>query len=1313
MENEATELLNECKTESDVSQKIYLLEQLKELCLNRSPDLLIKMASGIFNLSVERNTQIRQFLIKFASQAIERNALIIPFIIPMYFHLRHDGNDAIVRALSLELATSYDKLAMHIANMSVTEVNKAKDLWEQLSNISSYMISLLSSDKPEVVRNQCIRFVLETYVLFGIPEMKAKPVDPRKARRGGGATDTASSSSSSSSGGATGGSKMFTSGDIPALHPFIKREDVQRESEGLFASMEDWARSNGPRDQAFTPAQMAQLCQALSRVGTRRPHLWERACDAIIFMLQGEGGLKIDQLTNACVQQCIKAVNLSLQYTPSSTPPRYQTIQEDLKICIAVLNGDISGLQEKKLKEIKTQDQDQTQISSNIGVDSRNINDDNAPSKKRARIEHHEMYDNIPSPIDREGTELKLADGLVRYDEQVMTSGASLTGRAAAEALSRVSIASLHRVWDSQSIVDKFGDQAHKLHIKLSVRSALTVALAALEQDDMTYVEVLKTTPKNTSDMLINNVPAYVRIPKPLWYFLSSFLMRSAKGDKADRLYQMEYILQLLWETFRRARISMGLINHTDNNDDVNANDDDNDDDDDDLAEEVKKKGKRKGKKITKQDKKVKEENKNNNDSTANTNTLKVKAEDDNSAYSLHDTLCLVVFSRIIQRSQLSDLLSDFACQLSRISDECLNLIVLIAHTAPATVANSMISLLEKLCLSENEQINRKALICLLRMSISPSFEMRTVAVLSLRSKVVPTAVWAQEMVFHFAIMMASKVVGGNRILQRAQERDFTLERLSVVEQKQDEVEGVEKGNEEAIKDDDKMDTEWESSDNIETDIVVVEEVDVTAYLPSKGLLVTTLSSGSGDCSDKENDNSDVTNIVSVVLESSSSSDEDLDVDKFSTNELKEYCKCMLQLITQLCLSEASLLTAIFDIYATALRCKSLALDDTDANADCSNFRVTKATTSSSITENTDTNETEMEIEGETSTTTTTTTTTTSNELVTPWNTVVDMITAYVKGVLPSLGSKHSIPTVLSFIVQTDTLAAPLVISSLEILHSNLQIPALSKSLYVVQQFCNNKLNSNEIDNKDSKAMEAKARGVVICGHKTVEIVEEELKYLIQVFATDDSMDLIAMKNIFARLTRGRPPMMSKANLLVYLHRFNVEEVGIKSKVILDLISACLEARDEYNGESIRGCISLLLEDEILATALMRTAIMGAKSHSDVKKFVVTDVIPRLIRKKIWESQPKIWDGVVLATKNYSAHTDAEATLRSVLGLPIPQLKSVIKVASAIKPLLKNILAAFSTTERDDVLSGRWMGVEDADLMDPAVKLETLTKLLG
>ena len=138
----ATDILNDCKTSDDVSQKLYLLEQLKEITLNKSPELLPQLAPGIFNIAIEKATQVRRFLISYSGLAISKNTVVISSIIPMFFHLRHDGNDTIIRDLCLSLATVYDKMAIYIANLPVSETVKAKDLWEQLSNISTYMIGM-------------------------------------------------------------------------------------------------------------------------------------------------------------------------------------------------------------------------------------------------------------------------------------------------------------------------------------------------------------------------------------------------------------------------------------------------------------------------------------------------------------------------------------------------------------------------------------------------------------------------------------------------------------------------------------------------------------------------------------------------------------------------------------------------------------------------------------------------------------------------------------------------------------------------------------------------------------------------------------------------------------------------------------------------------------------------------------------------------------------------------------------------------------------------------------------------------------------
>ena len=113
-----------------------------------------------------------------------------------------------------------------------------------------------------------------------------------------------------------------------------------------------------------------------------------------------------------------------------------------------------------------------------------------------------------------------------------------------------------------------------------------------------------------------------------------------------------------------------------------------------------------------------------------------------------------------------------------------------------------------------------------------------------------------------------------------------------------------------------------------------------------------------------------------------------------------------------------------------------------------------------------------------------------------------------------------------------------------------------------------------------------------------------------------------------------------------------------------------------------------------------------------MKKFMLSDVIPSLIRKKVWTSAPKVWDGVSHALKLFAEHKNAEPTLRCLLGLPGIQLKNILKIAPKVKPLLGTLLRALSTEEREETISGKWAGlsVENNNSVDtvPAVDTEKL-----
>jgi len=97
-----------------------------------------------------------------------------------------------------------------------------------------------------------------------------------------------------------------------------------------------------------------------------------------------------------------------------------------------------------------------------------------------------------------------------------------------------------------------------------------------------------------------------------------------------------------------------------------------------------------------------------------------------------------------------------------------------------------------------------------------------------------------------------------------------------------------------------------------------------------------------------------------------------------------------------------------------------------------------------------------------------------------------------------------------------------------------------------------------------------------------------------------------------------------------------------------------------------------LLSDAVPAQVLMRTAIRAAQIYSEIKKFVLSTVVPNLIKKKVWLIAPKVWEGIAPCVKmlikdDAKDLRDSEATLRCLLGLPGPQLKLVLKQADKAK----------------------------------------------
>ena len=164
------------------------------------------------------------------------------------------------------------------------------------------------------------------------------------------------------------------------------------------------------------------------------------------------------------------------------------------------------------------------------------------------------------------------------------------------------------------------------------------------------------------------------------------------------------------------------------------------------------------------------------------------------------------------------------------------------------------------------------------------------------------------------------------------------------------------------------------------------------------------------------------------------------------------------------------------------------------------------------------------------------------------------------------------------------------------------------------------------------------------------------------------------------------------------LFRIDFEALGLKAKTVLDAIAVCLGNKQEFTGDVVKEALRAMLVDPVPPYALMRTAILSGQSFSEVKRFVLGDVIPELVRKSVWASAPKLWEGVVYGAKNLAAtgFKNSELTLRALLGVPAAQLKALVKVAPKVKEAMGKLLKTLSAEEKEEVITGRWAGLKDA-----------------
>lgn len=141
--------------------------------------------------------------------------------------------------------------------------------------------------------------------------------------------------------------------------------------------------------------------------------------------------------------------------------------------------------------------------------------------------------------------------------------------------------------------------------------------------------------------------------------------------------------------------------------------------------------------------------------------------------------------------------------------------------------------------------------------------------------------------------------------------------------------------------------------------------------------------------------------------------------------------------------------------------------------------------------------------------------------------------------------------------------------------------------------------------------------------------------------------------------------MLTPVELMGVLHSAE-KEIGLKTTV--DAIRICFSMTDVFRSEVLAAALNQLVEEPDLPVLFMRTAIMAVSTYRSLAGYVSSNLLSRLIVKKVWQNK-LLWDGFVLCVEQ-----TAPGSFAALLQLPQEQLLDVVQRKPALKEGLRSHL---------------------------------------
>ena len=141
--------------------------------------------------------------------------------------------------------------------------------------------------------------------------------------------------------------------------------------------------------------------------------------------------------------------------------------------------------------------------------------------------------------------------------------------------------------------------------------------------------------------------------------------------------------------------------------------------------------------------------------------------------------------------------------------------------------------------------------------------------------------------------------------------------------------------------------------------------------------------------------------------------------------------------------------------------------------------------------------------------------------------------------------------------------------------------------------------------------------------------------------------------------------LLTPVELLCLLHSAE-KEIGLKTTV--DAIGICFSMTDVFRSEVLAAAMNQIAEEPELPVVFMRTAIRAVSTYKSLAGYVSSNLLSRLIVKKVWQKK-LLWDGFVIC-----AEQTAPGSFPALLQLPQEQLLDVVQRKPALKQGLRDHL---------------------------------------